>query len=91
VGDFEPSVLKIKDFEVGVLTRKKGFDISHYHKIATEITCLISGKMKINGLEIEEGDIFIIEPNVVADAFFYEDSKLLVVKLPSVIGDKYEI
>ena len=33
VGDFEPSVLRTKNFEVGYHTHKKGDDTSnHYHK-----------------------------------------------------------
>ena len=37
IGDFEPSVLKTNEFEVGVLTHKKGEKWpKHYHNIATE-------------------------------------------------------
>lgn len=91
IGNFEPSVLKTEIFEVGLLERKKGKDIKHYHKIATEITCLISGSMIINGVKLQQGDIFILEPYMISESEFYEDSKLVVVKIPSVIGDKYEV
>ena len=90
IGDFEPSVLQTQNFEVGVLTHKKGehWD-EHYHKIATEINVLIEGSMTVNGIHIEVGDIFIIKPNESSAPVFLEDCKVLCVKTPSVIGDKY--
>jgi quercetin dioxygenase-like cupin family protein len=92
IGDFEPSVLKTKDFEVGILTHKKGEEWpKHYHKIATEYTVLLSGSMTICGELIEPGTIFILEPNEIADPIFHEDCTVIVVKTPSVIGDKYVI
>ena len=92
IGNFEPCSYKTKDFEVGILEHKKN-EVwpKHYHKIATEINCLISGKMIINNCEINEGDIFVLEPNEIAEPIFLEDCKLVVVKTPSVIGDKYEV
>jgi hypothetical protein len=92
IGDFEPSLLKTKDFEVGILTHKKGEEWpKHYHKIATEYTVLISGSMTICGELIEPGTIFILEPNEIADPVFHEDCTVVVVKTPSVVGDKYVI
>ena len=92
VGDFEPSVLRTKDFEVAVLERKKGLERPmHYHKEAIEISVLIEGSARINGEEIRVGDIFVLEKNETVDAEFHEDSKIVVVKTPSVIGDKYEV
>ena len=92
IGDFEPSLLKTKDFEVGILTHKKGEEWpKHYHKIATEYTVLISGSMTICGELIEAGTIFILEPNEIADPVFHEDCTVVVVKTPSVIGDKYVV
>ena len=92
IGDFEPTLLKTKDFEVGILTHKKGEEWpKHYHKIATEYTVLLSGSMTICGELIEPGTIFILEPNEIADPIFHEDCTVIVVKTPSVIGDKYVI
>jgi len=92
IGDFEPSLLKTKYFEVGILTHKKGEEWpEHYHKIATEYTVLISGSMTICGELIEAGTIFILEPNEIADPVFHEDCTVVVVKTPSVIGDKYVV
>ena len=37
------------------------------------------------------GDIFILEPKEVADPIFHEDCKIVCVKKPSIIGDKFEV
>lgn len=92
IGNFSPSVLQTEQFEVGVLKRKKGLERPmHYHKEAVEISCLLLGKANINGQEINPGDIFVLYPFEKVDALYYEDSTLLVVKTPSVLGDKYEV
>ena len=92
IGDFEPCALKDKRFEVAYKYHKKDEKWpTHYHKEATEINYMISGRMTIQGRLMEEGDIFVLEPYEVADPVFLEDCYLIVVKTPSVIGDKYEI
>lgn len=90
VGDFEPTAYKTKDFEVSYKYHPKGekWD-NHYHKQATEINYLIRGKMNLSGTELNEGDIFTIYPNEVAIPEFLEDCELIVVKTPSIKGDKY--
>lgn len=92
VGDFEPTCFKTKDFEVGLLTHIKG-EIwpNHIHKISTEINLLLEGEMIIGGKKISQGDIFIIYPNEVSDPTFLTDCKLVVIKTPSIIGDKYNV
>jgi hypothetical protein len=40
---------------------------------------------------INEGEIFIIEPNEIADPEFLEDCTVLCIKTPSMPGDKYII
>jgi len=91
IGDFEPSILRTKDFEVGLLTHKKG-EVwpKHYHALSTEYNLLIEGSMTVQGTQINPGDIFIFEPMEIADPVFHEDCKVLCVKVPSVIGDKHE-
>lgn len=92
IGDFEPSVLRTPAFEVGVLTHLKGEAWpAHYHKVATEYNVLLEGSMRIAGETIAVGDIFWFEPGDVADPEFLEDCKVLCVKTPSIIGDKYEV
>jgi len=90
IGDFVPSVLRTKYFEVGLLTHNKDEDWpSHHHKIATEINVLLSGSMTINDKHIYVGDIFVIDPNEISTPKFLEDCKILCIKTPSFIGDKY--
>lgn len=89
VGNFEPSVYKTKEFEVGYLLHKKGerWDI-HYHEHMKEINLLVKGKMILNNKAIKENDIFVIDKNVIAAPIFLEDCYILCIKVPSVVGDK---
>ena len=90
IGDFKPSIIKTKDYEVGYKIHKKGEHWpTHYHKVATEVTFVVSGKMTIQGKLLQTGDIFVLEPNEIADPVFLQDTSLVIVKSPSVIGDKY--
>ena len=69
---------------------KKGdYEEKHYHKIATEITVIVSGKVKMNGLEYSKGDIITIEPNEFTDFEALEDTVCTVVKYPGASDDKY--
>ena len=90
IGDFEPSVLRTKKFEVGYAKHKKNdpWD-KHYHKLANEITLVVRGKVKINNQIYSEGDIFLIEPNEVVDPEFLEDVEFIIIKTPSDVNDKY--
>ena len=47
--------------------------------------------MLMHGFELTAGQVFILEPWEVADPIFLEDCKVLVIKTPSVKGDKYEV
>ena len=89
IGDFEPSAYKTKNFEVGYLLHKKGeiWDV-HYHKHMVEVNLLIKGKMILNDTELNENDIFVIDKKEIACPIFLEDCYILVVKIPSVPGDK---
>ena len=90
VGNFDPSMIKTNDVEVAVKEYKKGdYEEKHYHKIATEITVIISGKVKMNGVEYSKGDIILIEPNEATDFEALEDTVNAVVKFPGANNDKY--
>ncbi|MDO8260912.1 MAG: hypothetical protein Q7T50_05470, partial [Candidatus Magasanikbacteria bacterium] len=64
LGDFEPSIFRVKHFEVCIKRYDAGYiDNPHFHKVAKEITVIISGKFKIDAKIAKEGDIFVIYPN----------------------------
>lgn len=92
IGNFEPAVLKTDQFEVGLLTHTKGEKWpKHYHAQHTEYNLLVKGKMLICNDVINEGEVFILSPNEIADPEFLEDCLVLCVKQPSVPGDKHEV
>jgi quercetin dioxygenase-like cupin family protein len=83
IGDFEPSIYKTKEFEVGYLLHKKD-EVwkAHYHAVGTEVNYLIRGKMilrnvefenKMQDVELNTGDLFVLYPNEIADPILLED------------------
>lgn len=91
IGNFEPSLFKTNDVEVGVKKYKAGdYENAHFHKIATEFTVIISGEVKMNGVVYKENDIIKIVPNVVTNFKAITDVITVVVKLPGSNDDKYE-
>ena len=90
VGDFFPTLVKTTDVEVAVKNYKKGdYEERHYHKMATEITVIISGRVKMNNNEYIAGDIIVIEPYEDSDFEALEDVVNTVVKFPGAKNDKY--
>lgn len=91
IGNFEPSLLKTNAVEVALKKYKKGdYEKAHYHKIATEFTVIVSGRVRMNGKEYIEGDIIVIEPNDSTDFEVLEDNTVnVVVKIPGANDDKY--
>lgn len=90
VGDFNPSLIRTSDVEVAVKRYKKGdYEERHYHKLATEITVVVSGSVKMNGRIYREGDIIIVEPYEATDFEALEDAVNTVVKYPGARDDKY--
>ena len=90
VGNFEPTLLKTNDVEVAVKEYKSGdSEGKHYHKIATEITVIVLGKVKMNNIIYNKGDIIVTEPNEATDFLVLEDTITTVVKIPGANNDKY--
>lgn len=92
IGNFSPTLLKTENFEVAHHFYPKGFKgTKHTHKIGTEYNYIISGNLIVSGKMLDAGDIFVYEPNDVSDVVFLENTNLIIVKTPSIPGDKYEI
>lgn len=92
VGSFEPSAYKTNNCEVAVKKYKKGEkENAHFHKIATELTLVLKGRIKMFNREFYEGDIIVVEPGETTSFEALEDSINVVVKIPGANNDKYEV
>lgn len=92
VGDFEPSIIRSKNFEFMVRNYAAGeSEQKHVHKIAHEITVITSGKFRMNEQDLIQGDVVHLAPGDPADFLCIEAGATAVVKTPSIIGDKYLI
>ena len=90
VGDFSPSLIATDAAEVAVQRYAAGaYEPSHVHKVATELTLLVTGHARMNGEDIHPGEIIRISPGTAADFEAVTDVTTVVVKVPCVKGDKY--
>jgi ethanolamine utilization protein EutQ (cupin superfamily) len=90
VGDFSPTIFKTQALEVGVKQyQKNDYEQTHHHKVATEITVIVTGKVRMNGEIYSAGDIIVIEPGEATDFEVLEDVTTVVVKYPGAQNDKY--
>lgn len=91
VGQFEPTLLATEHVEVAVKHYKAGdSEATHHHKVATELTAIVAGRVRMSGEEIEAGEIVRILPGQSTDFTALSDATTVVVKLPCVARDKYE-
>jgi len=91
VGDFSPVALRTDAAEVAVKRYAAGTcEARHMHKIAPEVTLILEGRARMNDQVHEAGDIVLIAPGEATDFEALSDVTTVVVKLPSVAGDKYE-
>lgn len=92
VGDFEPTLVKSKEFEVAIQYYKAGdAEPRHVHKVAREITAIAYGRVVMSGKEFVAGDIVDISPGTPTDFSVLEDAIVVVVKTPSRPSDKYVV
>ncbi|MBQ7543340.1 MAG: hypothetical protein IJT02_00160 [Synergistaceae bacterium] len=90
IGNFSPSMYRTNDCEVAVKNYSAGDrEEKHYHKIATEYTVIISGRVRMFGQEFGEGDIIVAEPGDATDFKALTDAVNVVVKIPGANNDKY--
>lgn len=89
VGNFLPSIYTSEDVEVGVKFFNAGDkEPSHKQIIATEITVVNEGKVRIANQCLSPGDILIIEPGQYADFEALTKGSLTCIKFPSLPSDK---
>lgn len=90
IGKFNPSLVDTDTFEVAVKNYSRGYiDESHYHKLAKEYTVIVYGIAEMNDIMFVEGDIIEVEKNEKVQFKALTDVTTVVVKIPSVPGDKY--
>lgn len=90
VGPFSPTCLKTSACEVAVKRYSAGdSEAAHYHKVATEVTVVVSGSVRMAGKTWHAGDIVVLEPGVPTDFEALTDAVSVVVKLPGTLNDKY--
>ena len=90
VGNFNPTAFSTENAEVAVKSYRVGDkEAAHYHKIATEITVVTSGRVRMNEQEFVPGDIIVVSPGEVVEFEALEDSSNVVVKVPGALHDKF--
>ena len=92
VGDFEPSCYRTTACEVACKHYQAGDrEPAHVHRIASELTLIVAGDVRMNGRQFTAGDIVRLEPGEATDFEALTAVTTVVVKLPSVRGDKYPV
>ncbi len=90
VGGFTPTAYSTDACEVAVKHYKAGeTESAHYHKVATEITMVLSGRVRMAGQEWGAGDIIVLEPGDITDFEALTDAVNVVVKTPGALNDKF--
>ena len=89
LGNFEPSLFKSPDFEICVKNFKKGeVEAAHFQRIATEVTVVLSGSVRMGEHVLQVDDILTIYKDEICDFEALTDCKVLGVKFPSLPNDK---
>lgn len=90
VGAFAPTALSSNACEVAVRSYVAGDrEGRHMHKVATEVTLVLSGRVMMAGREWSAGDIVVLEPGEPTSFEALTDAVNVVVKVPGALGDKY--
>lgn len=90
VGNFNPTAYNTDSCEIAIKHYKAGnYEQAHHHRMVTEITVIIFGKVEMNGVVYEVNDVIVIEPHESTDFKALEDTITCVYKSQSVAGDKY--
>jgi hypothetical protein len=90
VGGFQPAAYSTDACEVGVkYYAASDKEARHLHRLATEITLILFGRVRMMGREWGRGDIVVLSPGEATDFEAITDSATVVVKVPGALNDKY--
>lgn len=90
VGSFDPTALATDACEVAVKHYHAGdTEALHHHKVATEITLVLAGRIRMAGREWGPNDIIVLEPGEASEFEALTDAVNVVVKTPGALNDKY--
>jgi quercetin dioxygenase-like cupin family protein len=90
VGDFAPTLYRTDAVEVAVKHFTAGeSEERHVHRVATELTAVVAGSVRMDGRDLGPGDIVVLEPGEPTDFLAVSDAVVVAVKLPAAPGDKY--
>lgn len=92
VGAFDNPIMQTDKFEVCVKRFKAGDkEKLHYHKLTTEITIVISGKVEMCNEIFTANDVIVLEPGEKSSFNCIEDAVTCAIRNGSYPKDKYEI
>jgi mannose-6-phosphate isomerase-like protein (cupin superfamily) len=90
VGDFVPALLKSSEVEVAIKRYQAGDrEAAHVHKQGREWTVVVTGRIQMNGRIYGAGEIVEVPPGTPASFASLSEATTLVLKSPSVPGDKF--
>lgn len=89
IGNFQPVLFQTQDFEVAVKMFRAGEkEALHKQLVATEVTVVIEGEIRMRESVFVKGDVITIPPGEFADFQSITDSSLVCIKYPSLPDDK---
>jgi len=92
VGNWPNAAFQTSNVEVtGKFCPKGDTGRPHYHKLATEVTLVVTGLILVDGEEFKAGEIVVVEPNEVSNYVALEDSYIVGIKIPGEPNDKYYV
>jgi mannose-6-phosphate isomerase-like protein (cupin superfamily) len=90
IGPFQPTALHTDQFECAVKRYAAGArEARHVHRVATEFTVVVEGRVRMNGVEYGRDAVLTIPPGQSTDFEALTDVTTVVVKTPAVPGDKH--
>lgn len=90
VGDFSPTLYRTDAAEVAVKHYAAGDrEARHLHRIATELTAVVAGRVRMDGRELGKGDIVVLHPGEASDFLALTAATVVAVKVPGAPDDKH--